>query len=129
MVIPPSLMEGENFLYTIPYALAGDLLVSQCHAKKLNRFHLNCLRKVLKIKWQDQISETEVLAHADMISLQTLLMNYWLRWTGHVIRMQDTRLFKKLLFGQLSFLSVLLEGCTPRSCGEGIYIVNGVISS
>ena len=27
----------------------------QRHAKKLNRFHLNCMRKLFKIKWKDKI--------------------------------------------------------------------------
>ena len=33
-----------------------------CHAKQLNRFHLNCLRKILHIRWQDRIPDTEVLS-------------------------------------------------------------------
>ena len=35
--------------------------VYQRHAKRLNHFYTSCLRKLLKIKWQDRISETEVL--------------------------------------------------------------------
>ena len=35
--------------------------VYQRHAKRLNHFHLSCLRKPLKIKWQDRIPDTEVL--------------------------------------------------------------------
>ena len=35
--------------------------VYQRHAKRLNHFHLSCLRKLLKIKWQDKIPDTEVL--------------------------------------------------------------------
>ena len=35
--------------------------VYQRHAKKLNHFHLSCLRKILKIRWQDKIPDTEVL--------------------------------------------------------------------
>ena len=31
--------------------------VYQRHAKRLNHFHTSCLREVLKIKWQDKISE------------------------------------------------------------------------
>ena len=30
------------------------------HARKLNHFHLNCLRKILRIKWQDKLPDTEV---------------------------------------------------------------------
>ena len=36
--------------------------VYQHHARKLNHFHLNCLRKILRITWQDKVPDTEVLA-------------------------------------------------------------------
>ena len=74
----------------------------QRHAKTLNRFHLNCLRKIHKIKWQDKIPDTEVLTRSNMMSIHTLLKKYQLRWTGHVVRMQDTRLPKKIFFGELT---------------------------
>ena len=32
--------------------------VYQRHAKRLNHFHTNCLRKLLKIKWQDRIPDS-----------------------------------------------------------------------
>ena len=32
--------------------------VYQRHARTLNRFHLNCLRKILRIRWQDKIPDT-----------------------------------------------------------------------
>ena len=32
--------------------------VYQRHAKRLNHFHTSCLRKLLKIKWQDRIPDT-----------------------------------------------------------------------
>ena len=47
--------------------------VYQGHAKKLNHFHLSCLRKHLKIRWQDKIPDTEVLKNAKMQSVHTLL--------------------------------------------------------
>ena len=47
--------------------------VYQRHAKRLNHFHTSCLRKLLKIKWQDRIPDTEVLKRAGMQSIQTLL--------------------------------------------------------
>ena len=59
--------------------------VYQRHAKKLNHFHLSCLRKLLKIRWQDKIPDTEVLKKAKMQSVHTLLKLAQLRWTGHVI--------------------------------------------
>ena len=75
--------------------------VYQRHAKKLNHFHLSCLRKLLKIRWQDKIPDTEVLKKAKMQSIHTLLKLAQLRWTGHVTRMTDERLPKKVLYGEL----------------------------
>ena len=75
--------------------------VYQHHAKKLNHFHLSCLRKLLKIRWQDKIPDTEVLKKAKMQSVHTLLKLAQLRLTGHVTRMPDERLPKKVLYGEL----------------------------
>ena len=72
--------------------------VYQRHAKRLNHFHLSCLRKLLKIKWQDKIPDTEVLKKAGMQSMHTVLKLAQLRWTGHVIRMPDERLPKKVFY-------------------------------
>ena len=47
--------------------------VYQRHAKRLNHFHTSCLRKLLKIKWQDRIPDTEILKRAGMQSVHTLL--------------------------------------------------------
>ena len=68
--------------------------VYQRHAKKLNHF----LRKLLKIRWQDKIPDTEVLKKANMQSVHTLLNLAQLRWTGHVTRMPDEQLPKKVLY-------------------------------
>ena len=64
-------------------------------------FHLSCLRKILKIRWQDKIPDTEILKKAKMHSVHTLLKLAQLRWTGHVTRMPDERLPKKVLYGEL----------------------------
>ena len=75
--------------------------VYQRHAKRLNHFHTSCLRKLLKIKWQDRIPDIEVLKRAGMQSVHTLLKLAQLRWTGHVTRMPDERLPTKILYGEL----------------------------
>ena len=74
--------------------------VYQRHAKKLNHFHLSRLRKLLKIRWQDKIPDTEVLKKAKMQSVHTLLKLAQLRWTSHVTRMPVERLSKKVLYGE-----------------------------
>ena len=89
VVLPTLLYAGETWT------------VYQRHAKKLNHFHLSCLRKLLKIRWQDKIPDTEVLKKAKMQSVHTLLKLAQLRWTGHVTRMPDERLPKKVLYGEL----------------------------
>ena len=75
--------------------------VYQRHAKKLNHFHLSCLKKLLKFRWQDKIPDTEVLKRAKMQNVHTLLKLAQLRWTCHVTRMPDERLPKKVLYGEL----------------------------
>ena len=83
--------------------------VYQRHARQLNHFHTTCLRRILKIKWQDKIPDTEVLSRANLPSIYTLLLRAQLRWAGHVVRMPDERIPKQLLFGELS--------CGKRSLG------------
>ena len=87
-------------LTTLLYA-SETWTVYQRHAKKLNRFHLNCLRKLLKVKWQDKVPDTEILERTGMSSVFTMLRKSQLRWAGHVTRMSDDRLPKRLLYGEL----------------------------
>ena len=75
--------------------------VYQRHAKKLNHFILSCLKKLLKIRWQDKIPDTEVLKKAKMQSVHTLLKLPQLRWTGHGTRMPGERPPKKVFHGEL----------------------------
>ena len=71
------------------------------HEKKLNSFHMRCLRRILQIKWQDRVSNTEVLERANMSSLHAVLSEKRLRWLGHVKRMNAGRIPKDLLYGEL----------------------------
>jgi len=76
--------------------------VYQRHARKLNHFHTISLRKLLGIRWQDKVPDTEVLERAGLPSIYTMLMQAQLRWAGHVVRMPDHRLPKRLFFGELT---------------------------
>ncbi|XP_052799506.1 uncharacterized protein LOC128231126 [Mya arenaria] len=71
------------------------------HARKLNHFHMTCLRRLLHIRWQDRIPDTEVLARSKLTSIHVILQKTQLRWTGHVHRMSDNRIPKQLLYGEL----------------------------
>ena len=62
---------------------------------------MRCLRSILHIKQEDRIPDTEVLERANAESVFTLLKRAQLRWAGHVHRMEDTRIPKRLLYGEL----------------------------
>ena len=70
--------------------------------KRLETFNQRCLRRILNIKWQDKITNAEVLQRAHCLSMYTMLTKRRLRWLGHVCRMQDGRIPKDLLYGALA---------------------------
>ena len=55
----------------------------------------------MKIKWQDKVSNNEVLEHSNTPGVQAIIMTAQLRWSGHILRMEDCRLPKKILYGEL----------------------------
>ena len=70
--------------------------VYQRNARRLNHFQISYLKKLLKIKWQDRIPDTEVLKRTGMQSVHTPLKLAQLRWTGPVTRMPEERLPKNI---------------------------------
>ena len=74
----------------------------QWHIKKLNHFHITCLRKIFGVTWQKHILDTEVSTLASLPSIYTILIQSQLCWASHVVRMKDHHLPKKLLYGELS---------------------------
>ena len=71
------------------------------HIKKLEAVQQRHLRRIMRIKWSDRISNVDVLQRANMISIEALLATTQLRWTGHVLRMKEDRIPKQLLYGEL----------------------------
>ncbi|XP_028170391.1 uncharacterized protein LOC114360035 [Ostrinia furnacalis] len=57
------------------------------HIRTLDRFHLKCLRTIMKIRWSDRVRNTEVLRQ--------------LRWCGHVSRMTEERVAKRIFYSEL----------------------------
>ena len=58
------------------------------HMRRLDQFHVRCLRRIASIKWQDMIPNTEVLQR----SAQNGITRAQLRWSGQLVRMADDRI-------------------------------------
>ena len=71
------------------------------HEKKLNAFHLRCLRRIMGINWWDRITNEEVLSRAGSRSLFQTLKIRRMRWLGHLRRIPGGRLPKDILYSEL----------------------------
>nr|VZI27581.1 unnamed protein product [Spirometra erinaceieuropaei] len=71
-------------------------------ARRLNHFHLSCLRRILRVNWQDRIPDTDVLERTGILSIYSMLRQMQLRWSGHLVRMDDERLPKRLFYGDVA---------------------------
>lgn len=59
--------------------------------RRLNNFHMRCLRNILNITWRDRVTNERVLQIAQLPSITAMLKQRRLRWLGHVHRMDATR--------------------------------------
>ena len=69
---------------------------------RFNTFHLRSIRRILGISWLDKVTNADVLSRAGLPSMYTLLRQRRLRWLGHVRRMDDGRIPKYILYGELA---------------------------
>ncbi|BHF82139.1 hypothetical protein SprV_0802527600 [Sparganum proliferum] len=88
----------------LPTLLYGSetLMVYTKQARRRNNFHLSCLRRILRLSWQDRIRDTDVLERTEIFSTYTMLRQMQLRWSGHLVRMDDERLPKRLFYGDVA---------------------------
>lgn len=68
---------------------------------KLNAFHTKKLRSILGLK-RDQIHNKDLFQKTRSFPLEDLVRKNRLRWAGHVRRLDESRLPKKVLFGSLN---------------------------
>jgi len=71
------------------------------HIKKLEHFLMRALRSILKISWKDHVTNLDVLQRANSTSIESILIKAQLRWVGHVIRMEEHRIPRCLMYGEL----------------------------
>ena len=64
-------------------------------------FHQCCLHSILAIKWQDCVSNEEVLKKASLPSTESILLQVQLHWAGQVKMMEDVRMPNAVFFGEL----------------------------
>ncbi|VDL99669.1 unnamed protein product [Schistocephalus solidus] len=70
-------------------------------ARKLNHFHLSYLRRILKLRWQDRIPDTKFLERTGILSIHAMRRQVQLRKIGHLVRMVDEQLPKRLFYGDV----------------------------
>ena len=70
--------------------------------RRLNTFHLSSVRRILGISWQDKVTNADVWYRAGLPTMYTHLRQRRLRWLGHVRRMEDGRIPKDILYGELA---------------------------
>ncbi|KAL8622336.1 hypothetical protein ACOMHN_043340 [Nucella lapillus] len=59
------------------------------------------LRSILGIKWQDKITNLEVLDREGTTNIEAIILETQLSCTEHVIRRDSDRTPKQLLYGEL----------------------------
>ena len=65
--------------------------------ERVRRFESNCLRKIMKIRWHEHVSEEELRQRSGQQSVvEKIKIARW-KWYGHVLRMSDERLPKQAL--------------------------------
>ena len=75
--------------------------VVQKHNSPLAVFQVSCLRRICGISLRDHVPNVDILTRCNTFSVESQLQSKRIRWLGHMFRMPDDRLPKKLLFGQV----------------------------
>jgi len=86
-------------------------------------------KRICGISLRDHVPNVDILNRCNTLSVESQLQGKRLRWLGHVFRMPNDRLPKKLLFGQVkglrppgrprsSFNDVALHDCQTRRIGR-----------
>lgn len=90
-----------TILTVLLYAMECVTLYSR-HIKALTRVQLRDLRQRLqRIRSQDRVLDLEVLKREKTNSVEAIITHAQLPWAGHVRRMDDNRLPKVVIYGEL----------------------------
>ena len=89
---------------------SGAWTVYVRHRKALDRFHQKCLRRILGVRWQQMIPDTQILKRCKIPGMEALLMKSRLRWAGHLSRMSGDRIPKLLMYGGIDSAGYVKRG-------------------
>ena len=73
---------------------------------------LSSLRRICGVSLRDHVQNVDILTRCNTFAKESQLQSKRLGWLGHLFRMPDDRLPKKLLVGQV-------KGCRPPNCRRG----------
>ena len=91
----------------------GVKLGRATRTKHFKIFHMRAVLSILRIRWQDRITNLEVLERANFTSIEVMLFKAQLRWVGHVIKWMDSNCIPShLLYDELT--SDKRNQCHPR---------------
>ncbi len=62
---------------------------------------MKCLRKICKVSLKDKIKNETILGWCNVAKVSNIVSHRRLRWLGHLARMSDDRLPKRVLFGHM----------------------------
>ncbi len=80
------------------------LAVAKQHISPLAVFQMKCLQCICGISLHDHVPNVVILNRCNTLSVESQLQGKRLGWLGHVFRMPNDRLPKKLLFGEVKGL-------------------------
>nr|VZI41081.1 unnamed protein product [Spirometra erinaceieuropaei] len=95
-------------------------------ARRLNHFHVSCLRRIPRLKWQDRIADTDVLERTGILSIYPILRQIQLRWSDHLSSL------KCLQINPTNWEELALDRPTWRrtvKIGAAIYEANRIVAA
>ena len=78
------------------------MILYRSHTNKFTRTQLRHQHQILRMHWQDRVSDVKVLRRANTPSAEALITASQLLWANHVRHKSDSRLPIVVLYGELS---------------------------
>ena len=86
---------SASVLTQLLYACESWTLKSSDESR-IDAFDMRCQRRILRVTWKDKISNERIRARTKQPQLTEIIRTRRLRWFGHLHRLNDTRLPKRI---------------------------------